>query len=203
MDGAAEEIAAEVTVAANRNLEHKKHLTKSWWFSPSGAWTLSAPHNKSVRPYMIRATILAFAMFLALAAKGETMSIQDHPRYGENPIYIFFEAYIQDVIGFLTKEKSESFQQMDIQKVFGTKATEWHEVLEETLHLSETIQVAILDLWYRNREQFKTESGDYDPVWFSQIFTDEFMKDGSQVDVWPEGALEAAKLRIKQAESVN
>jgi hypothetical protein len=26
-------------------------ITKSWWFSPSGAWTLSAPHNKSVKFY--------------------------------------------------------------------------------------------------------------------------------------------------------
>ena len=152
---------------------------------------------------MIRTIIIAIAMLLAFAAKGETMSIQDHPRYGENPIYIFFEAYIQDVIGFLPKEKSQSFQKMNIQKVFGTKSSEWHEVLEETLHLSEFIQIAILDLWYRNREQFKTENGEYDPVWFSQIFTDEFMKDGSQVDVWPDGALEAAKLRIKQAESAN
>jgi hypothetical protein len=23
-------------------------ITKSWWFSPFGDWTLSAPHNKSV-----------------------------------------------------------------------------------------------------------------------------------------------------------
>jgi len=152
---------------------------------------------------MIRATIFAFAMLLALAVKGETMSFQDHPRYGENPIYIFFEAYIQDVIGFLPEEKSASFQKMNIQNVFATKATEWHEVLEETLHLSENIQVAILDLWYRNIEQFKAENGEYDPVWFSQIFTDEFMKDGSQIDVWPEGALDAAKQRIKQAELEN
>jgi len=27
------------------------YLTNSWWFSPCGAWTLSAPHNKSVSPY--------------------------------------------------------------------------------------------------------------------------------------------------------
>ena len=25
------------------------NVTRSWWFSPSGAWTLSAPHNKSVK----------------------------------------------------------------------------------------------------------------------------------------------------------
>ncbi|MFD1088225.1 hypothetical protein N7V09_11635 [Shewanella seohaensis] len=139
----------------------------------------------------------------AIGVKGENVSIQDHPRYGENPIYIFFEAYIQDVIGFLPREKSESIQRMNIQKVFGTQASEWHSVIEETLHLSKTINVAILDLWYRNREHFRTESGEYDPVWFSQIFTDEYMKDDSQVDVWPEGALEAARERIQNAQSTN
>lgn len=131
------------------------------------------------------------------------MSIHENPRYGENPIYLFFEAYIQDVIGHLPREKSDSIQNMNIQKVFGTKATEWHSVIEETLHLSNTIDIAILDLWYRHREYFKTDAGEYDPVWFSQIFTDEYMKDGSQVDVWPEGALESAKERIKHAQSEN
>lgn len=142
-------------------------------------------------------------LFAAVSAKGETVSIQDHPRYGENPIYLFFEAYVQDVIGFLPKEKSDSIQNMNIQKVFGTQASEWHAVIEEKLHLSSSVDTAILDLWYRNREHFKSESGEYDPVWFSQIFTDEYMKDDSQVDVWPEGALEAAKERIKQAKSAN
>ena len=28
------------------------HVTKSWWFSPFGAWTLSAPHNKDVKHHM-------------------------------------------------------------------------------------------------------------------------------------------------------
>ena len=142
-------------------------------------------------------------LLIASVVKGGEMSIQDHPRYGENPIYLFFEAYIQDVIGYLPKEKSDSIQSMNIQKIFGTQASEWHSVIEETLHLSDTIDTAILDLWYRNREQFKTEGGEYDPVWFSQIFTDEYMKDGSQVDVWPEGALEAAMERIKHAQSAN
>ena len=152
---------------------------------------------------MSRTIILAIMIMMAFTVKGEKLSIHDHPRYGENPIYLFFEAYIQDVIGYLPEEKSDSIQSINLQNVFGTEATEWHAVIEETLHLSGNIDTAILDLWYQNRDQFKTESGEYDPVWFSQIFTDEYMKDGSQVDVWPEGALEAAKERIKNAQSAN
>ncbi|MHA7810212.1 MAG: hypothetical protein ACX933_10425 [Marinobacter adhaerens] len=148
---------------------------------------------------MNKFSALFLFIMVSIAAHGEGMSIQDHPRYGPNPVYIFFEAYIQDVIDYLPEEKSAAIQNMDIQQVFKTGASEWRDVVKETLHLSKTIDVAILDLWYRNREHFKTEAGEYDPVWFSQIFTDEYMKDGSTVDVWPEGALEAAKDRISQA----
>ena len=131
------------------------------------------------------------------------MSLLDDPRYSENPIYIFLESYIQDVIGYLPQDKSDSIQQMNLQKVFNTKASEWREALKETLHVSDTINIAILDLWYRNREHFKTENDEYDSIWFSQIFTDEYMKEDSQVDLWPEGALDAAKQRIKEAQSTD
>jgi len=129
------------------------------------------------------------------------MNLYEHPRYSENPIYVFFESYIQDVIGQLPEEKSDSIQEINLQKVFNTQASEWRKVIEETLHLSDTIDIAILDLWYRNKEHFKDENGQYDYLWFSQVFTDEYMKDNSQVDIWPEGALEAAKERIKAAQA--
>jgi hypothetical protein len=153
---------------------------------------------------MFKSTVLlCLSLLVSFHVNGESMNLQDHPRYGQNPIYIFFESYIQDIIGYLPKEKSTSIQEMNIQKVFNTKSTEWHSVVKEVLHLSDTVDIAILDLWYRNREQFKTENGEYDPIWFSQIFTDEYMKEDSQVDVWPEGALDAAKQRINDAQSNN
>jgi len=67
--------------------------------------------------------------------------------------------------------------------------------------LSDTIDVAILDLWYRNREHFAGDDGVIDADWFANIFIDEYYKEGSKVDVWPEGALEAAKMRIAAAKS--
>ena len=156
---------------------------------------------KALGHMMNKALVFWLAFVVSHAVQGEGMSIQDHPRYGPNPVYIFFEAYIQDVVGFLPEEKSASIQSMNIQGVFDTKASDWRDVVKETLHLSDTIDIAILDLWYRNRGHFTAESGGYDPVWFSQVFTDEYMKDGSTVDVWPEGALAAAKSRIAEASS--
>ncbi|PSV97486.1 hypothetical protein [Photobacterium lipolyticum] len=149
----------------------------------------------------ILALFLVALLSFGVSAGGGSMN--NHPRYAENPIYLIFEAYIQDVIGYLPEEKAQSIQSMNLQKVFGSKASEWRSVMKETLHLSDTIDIAILDLWYRNRDQFKSQDGTYEAIWFSQVFTDEYMKKGSQVDVWPEGALDAAKKRIQQAQLVD
>jgi hypothetical protein len=121
----------------------------------------------------------------------------EQPRYKQNPVYILFESYILDVIGHLPEDRSRKLQSMNLQKVFKTKASEWRSVLRETLALSSTIDVAILDLWYRNQDLAKAQAVEYTPEHFAVSFTDEYIKDGSQVDVWPSGALEAAKARIE------
>jgi hypothetical protein len=148
----------------------------------------------------IAALILALAVGAVCAEPPKSkMSALDQPRYKENPIYLFFESYIQDVIGFLPEEKSKGIQEMNLRNVFNTKAEDWKAVIRETLHLSDTIDIAIQDLWYRNREHFKDDNGRPDPIWFSQVFTDKFMEEDSKVDVWPPGALEEAKERIRVA----
>lgn len=140
-------------------------------------------------------TLLAMPPF-PVKAQEKTMNVLDQPRYKDNPVYLFFENYILDVIGQLPSEKSKSIQTMNLQKVFKTKATEWHESLREALGLSPTIDFAILDLWYRNQDIAHAQGIDYHAQQFAMNFTDEYMKDGSQVDLWPSGALEAAKQRI-------
>ena len=125
----------------------------------------------------------------------------DHPRYKANPIYLIFECYIEDAIGHLPEIKSKTLQEMNLQKVFKTKASDWKAVIRETLHLSRTIDIAIQDHWYQNREHFKNDEGRPDSYLFSQVFTDDFMADGSKIDVWPPGALDAAKVRIRRAKA--
>ena len=129
------------------------------------------------------------------------MSPLDHPRYKANPIYLIFECYIEDAIGHLPEIKSKTLQEMNLQKVFKTKASDWKAVIRETLHLSRTIDIAIQDHWYQNREHFKNDEGRPDSYLFSQVFTDDFMADGSKIDVWPPGALDAAKVRIRRAKA--
>ena len=125
------------------------------------------------------------------------MSPLDHPRYKANPIYLIFECYIEETIGHLPEVKSQTLKEMNLQKVFKTKAADWKAVIRETLHLSATIDIAILDLWYQNRYDFMDNKGQFDTYLFSRVFTNEFMKDGSMLDVWPPGALDAAKERIR------
>lgn len=84
---------------------------------------------------------------------------------------------------------------MNLKKVFSSRATEWKAVIREALHVSEIFEIAVLDLCSRNREHYN-ETGGYRA--FSQDFADKYMADGSQVDVWPDGARAAAKERIHQ-----
>ena len=129
-------------------------------------------------------------------------TISKHPRYANQPINLLFEAFVLDVIGQLPAAKRQTLQAMNLQKVFSTQASEWRAVLRDTLHLSDTIEVAILDLWYRNRKALREQGQDYDPVAFSQDFADNYFADDSKVDVWPEGALDAAKKRIVDYQAV-
>jgi hypothetical protein len=130
--------------------------------------------------------------------KPKPQKVLEHPRYGKQPINILFEALVLDVMGCLPEAKRQTLQAMNLQSIFNTKASEWRDVLRETLHLSDTIDIAILDLWYRNREALRKQGQEYDPVAFSQDFTDNYFVDQSKVDVWPAGALDAAKKRIAE-----
>jgi hypothetical protein len=151
------------------------------------------------------AVVLAIALTPAAFSQqlNQPMNVLDHPRYKENPVYLFFENYILDIVGELPPEKSRIIQGMNIQKVFNTKSAEWHEALREALDLSNTIDVAILDLWYRNQEIANSQGVMYSAQHFAMNFTDEYMKDESRVDVWLPGALDAAKERIASHRSKN
>ena len=123
-------------------------------------------------------------------------TVSEHPRYAKQPINLLFEAFVLGVIGHLPDEKRQTLQAMNLQRVFNTRASEWRAVLRETLHLSDTIEVAILDLWYQNREALRQQAQEYHPVAFSQDFADHYLAEDSKVDVWPGDSLEAAKNRI-------
>ena len=64
------------------------------------------------------------------------------------------------------------------------------------LHLSETIEIAIWDLWIRNSANAELHGWDYHPWHFAQDFARNYVADDSRVDIWEGDALEQAKARI-------
>ncbi len=124
------------------------------------------------------------------------MDLLEHPRYKEAPVLLFFENYILDVLGKLPHEKQNTLQEIDLQRVFGTRATAWKDVVREVLQLSSTIDLAILDEWYKAIEAAEQQAGDIDAHRFCQAFVDAYFAENSTLDVWDEASLLKARERV-------
>lgn len=127
------------------------------------------------------------------------MSDTGTERYEKAPIKRLVDTYVMDVIGALSSEISAKMDQLNLQRVFKTKASGWREVLRETLDLSDTFDTAILDLWLRWTDAALAEGREYSPEQFTVGFTDNYFAADSKIDVWSPGALEAARARISAA----
>ncbi|MBD3392243.1 MAG: hypothetical protein GF418_09265 [Chitinivibrionales bacterium] len=120
-------------------------------------------------------------------------NILQEPRYKDTPALLLFEIYALDAVGELSAQKREGIEQLDLKKMFNVEAGDWKAAVKQILKLSGTIDVAILDRWYTLKEQ-----GEADAEAFARDLADEYFKDGSAVDVWPEGALDAANRHIEE-----
>lgn len=129
------------------------------------------------------------------------ISVFDLPRYKENPILLFFEYYVLDTIGFLPKANYLSLNDMMLYKTFNLEEMDWKETVKYVLSLSDTIEIAITDLWYRNSDIADKEEFDYAPEQFAMDFVDLYFKEDSKIDIWQVGELEQAKKRIEEYES--
>ena len=122
----------------------------------------------------------------------------DNPRYRENPMNILFENFVLDTINKLPEEKIEQLNSMDLAKVFKIEPKHWKLVIKQVLHLSDTIEIAILDLWYKNQDIAAQQKIEYLPTQFAMDFVDNFLKDDSKIDIWDGDSLNQAKERIKR-----
>lgn len=119
-------------------------------------------------------------------------------RYKDSPILILFENYILDTIGQLPADKKNVMNDLGLDKVFNTTTKDWKQIVRQVLNLSDTIDIAILDLWYRNREIAKGQGIDYEPTHYAMDFADNYLKDDSKIDVWDGDSLEVARQRIEK-----
>lgn len=114
----------------------------------------------------------------------------------KRPLDFFFEFYVMEVIGQLPPETIAALDSFSNEYPDIFETGDWRSEVRSGFELSDTIDIAILDLWYRNSEIALQRGTVYHPWHYAINFADNYFADGSQVDVWPGDALEAAKERI-------
>ena len=114
---------------------------------------------------------------------------------------MLFESFILDTIGKLPDDRVAQLNSMDLSKVFKTEPKDWKLIIKQVLNLSDTIEIAILDLWYKNQDIASKQGIDYDAVQFAIDFVDNYYKDDSKIDVWTDDTLAQAKERIRISEN--
>jgi hypothetical protein len=118
----------------------------------------------------------------------------------KRPLDFFFEMYIVDVLELLPAEASRALDEFSAKHptFFAKHGGDWRTYVVHELHLSETIEVAIWDLWLKNSQALKGQGLDYHPRDYAQDFHKHYTADGSRVDVWEGNALAIAKQRIHE-----
>ena len=96
--------------------------------------------------------------------------------------------YVLDILGVLPPAEDEKLEGLNLSKVFALPPAGWRESIRQALRLSDTFAVAVLDLWLRNRE-----AAGFSPEVFARELVAEYIRDGSRIDVWPAGGVEAAR----------
>jgi hypothetical protein len=116
----------------------------------------------------------------------------------EQPLDYFFELYIISVLEKLPNETEIALQEFNRKhpSFFASTNGDWRAYVKQQLHLSNTIEVAIWDLWISNFANAKNNGWEYHPWHFAQNFLDNYFAEGSKVDVWDGNSLELAKQRI-------
>jgi len=134
-------------------------------------------------------------------AENQSESDIQKSRYSDSPMDLFFESLILDTIGVLPSEKNTEFNALNLHETFKVDPMDWKLITKKVLDLSDTIEIAILDLWIRNRDIATGQNIKYEPSQFAIGFVENYYKEDSKVDVWEGDNLEQAKRRIEEYQS--
>ncbi|QUI65067.1 hypothetical protein GSF04_22360 [Pseudoalteromonas sp. A22] len=121
------------------------------------------------------------------------------PHYqAEQPLDYFFELYIISVLEKLPNETEAALQEFNRKhpSFFESTNGDWRVYVKQQLHLSNTIDVAIWDLWIRNSANAKNNGWEYHPWHFAQNFLENYFAEGSKIDIWEGNSVEIAKQKI-------
>lgn len=115
-------------------------------------------------------------------------------------INVFFKAFILDTLKELPTEKSDLIGNMNLDNVFSTDFNDWKKTIKKVLNLSDTIEIAIKDLWIRNSEIAKNDGTELNADQFADLFIENYFVENSKVDIWEsETDLNNAKKRIAES----
>ena len=116
----------------------------------------------------------------------------------ERPLDYFFELYIISVLDKLPSDSEVALNEFNNKhpSFFESTNGDWKAYVKQQLHLSNTIDVAIWDLWIRNSANAKNNDWKYHPWHFAQNFLDNYFAEGSKIDIWEGNSFELAKQRI-------
>ncbi len=114
----------------------------------------------------------------------------------EKPMDFFFEFYICEVVGALPRESAEALDEFVKENAEAFDSGDWRSEVCTGFGLSETIDVAILDLWYRKSGPERQRLDPYYAQRFAIDFSAEYFSYDGELDVWSDGELEAARARI-------
>ena len=121
----------------------------------------------------------------------------DNNRNERSPMNTLFDNFVLATINKLPQEKNEILNLLDLSTRFEIEKKDWKLVVKQVLHLSDTIEIAILDLWYKNQALAAERNIEYHHNQFAIDFVDNYFKEESGIDIWPGNSLQEAMERIK------
>ena len=95
-------------------------------------------------------------------------------------INVFFKAFILDTLKELPTEKSDLIGNMNLDNVFSTDFNDWKKTIKKVLNLSDTIEIAIKDLWLRNSEIAKNDGTELNADQFADLFIENYYLENSK-----------------------
>ena len=116
----------------------------------------------------------------------------------ERPLDYFFELYVINALDKLPEKTVLALEDFNTKhpSFFESTNGDWKEFVKKQLHLSNTIDVAIWDLWIRNSDNAANSGWKYHPWHYAQNFLDNYSSEDSKVDIWEGDSLDLAKKRI-------
>jgi hypothetical protein len=120
--------------------------------------------------------------------------------YRERPFDFLFEMFVVDVIDVLPERTRNVLNEFsrEYPTFFEGYGSDWRKCVVDKLQLSDTIEIAIWDLWICNSDIAESNGWKYHPWNFAQNFVEIYLADGSRVDVWEGNSLAQAKTRIRK-----